>query len=69
MHLLFPKRFNSYEDVLVTIKDFKIVCGSYNLDARNFLLRSSNKKDRKCMALEAIHNIQPETLRFSFRTA
>ena len=63
------KGYRAWELTPVEIIGFKVVSkarSSINIDLRNYLLRNSKKKDKKCYVLEAIKNEDPESVRFAF---
>ena len=63
------KGYRSWELTPIEIIGFKVISkarSSINIDLRNYLLRNSKKKDKRCFVLEAIKNEDPESIRFSF---
>lgn len=57
-----------WEESSIELHDFKVLSDSnFNIDLRNYAMRVSKKKDRKCYVLESIKKkVTPETIRFSF---
>ena len=56
-----------WEEILIEVTDFKVISESnFNIDLRNYLMRVSKKKDRRCYVLESIKKVSPETIRFAF---